>query len=92
MHRLNHARIHNFRSCWDAHLTLGSCTPIVGYNNAGKSNLLDALEWLVTSKLLAEFTGPAEANHGAELEAALAPHQQAHGGRRRARARAEAFR
>lgn len=47
MHRLSDARIHNFRSCRDVSLTLGDCTPIVGYNNAGKSNLLDALAWFV---------------------------------------------
>ena len=36
-------RVHNFRSCEDTEVRLGSFTPVVGYNNAGKSNLLDAL-------------------------------------------------
>lgn len=47
MHQLSEIRIQNFRSCRNVELTLGDCTPIVGYNNAGKSNLLDALAWFV---------------------------------------------
>jgi putative ATP-dependent endonuclease of OLD family len=52
MHHLAHVRIQNFRSCRDVALALGDCTPIVGYNNAGKSNVLAALEWFVTSTSL----------------------------------------
>jgi len=54
MHRLRDVRIHNFRSCRDVSLTLGDCTPVVGYNNAGKSNLLDALAWFVAPSSLRE--------------------------------------
>jgi hypothetical protein len=54
MHQLAQVRIHNFRSCRDVSLTLGDCTPIVGYNNAGKSNLLDALAWFVAPTSLRE--------------------------------------
>lgn len=54
MHQLSEVHIHNFRSCRDVALSLGDCTPIVGYNNAGKSNLLDALEWFVAPTSLRE--------------------------------------
>ncbi|WP_290798821.1 AAA family ATPase [Halomonas sp.] len=54
MHHLAHVRIQNFRSCRDVALALGDCTPIVGYNNAGKSNVLAALAWFVTSTSLRE--------------------------------------
>ena len=54
MHHLAHIRIQNFRSCRDVALSLGDCTPIVGYNNAGKSNLLDALAWFVAPAPLHE--------------------------------------
>jgi putative ATP-dependent endonuclease of OLD family len=47
MHQLSEIRIENFRSCQNVALSLGGCTPIVGYNNAGKSNILDALGWFV---------------------------------------------
>jgi len=52
MHHLAHIRIQNFRSCRDVALALGDCTPIVGYNNAGKSNVLAAIEWFTTSTSL----------------------------------------
>lgn len=40
MHQLSHVAVHNFRSCREVDLALADCTPIVCYNNAGKSNLL----------------------------------------------------
>ncbi|MDP1542361.1 MAG: hypothetical protein Q8L99_04350 [Polycyclovorans sp.] len=55
MHHLAHVRIQNVRSCRDVALALGDCTPIVGYNNAGKFNVLTALEWFVTSTSLREI-------------------------------------
>ena len=54
MHQLVYVHINNFRSCKDVSLSLGACTPIVGYNNAGKSNLLDALAWFVAPISLRE--------------------------------------
>ncbi|WP_026305909.1 ATP-dependent endonuclease [Thioalkalivibrio sp. ALMg9] len=54
MHRLSSVHIRNFRSCRDVGLSLGDCTPIVGYNNAGKSNLLTAIEWFVAPSSLRE--------------------------------------
>lgn len=51
---IEHIHIHNFRSCADTSLRLGPCTPIVGYNNAGKSNILDALSFAVSPARLLE--------------------------------------
>lgn len=47
MHILTSATIRNFRSCETVTLDLAPFTPFVGYNNAGKSNILAAIRWLV---------------------------------------------
>jgi len=52
MHHLSHTKINNYRSCANVELSLGNCTPIVGYNNAGKSNIMSAIEWLISPKAL----------------------------------------
>jgi len=44
MHHLTDISIRNFRSCQKVDLALSYCTPIVGYNNAGKSNIMAAIE------------------------------------------------
>ncbi|MCV5639823.1 ATP-binding protein, partial [Escherichia coli] len=46
--------IQNYKSCKELTVVLTPYTPLVGYNNVGKSNILSALEWLVKDKLLAE--------------------------------------
>lgn len=51
-HILTHISIKNFRSCKNAEFDLTEYTPMVGYNNAGKSNILQAVEWLFKDKLL----------------------------------------
>lgn len=38
----------------DAELKLSSFTPLVGYNNAGKSNCLSAIQWLLKKSTLSE--------------------------------------
>lgn len=53
MHHLTNIHIQNFRSCNNVALSLGDCTPIVGYNNAGKSNIMAAIEWLLGPSALA---------------------------------------
>lgn len=53
MHTLAHISISNFRSCKNVALPLGDFTPVVGYNNAGKSNILTAIEWLIDPSALA---------------------------------------
>lgn len=54
MHHLTDIAIRNFRSCRKVELALADCTPIVGYNNAGKSNIMAAIEWLVAPRALGE--------------------------------------
>lgn len=52
MHHLTDIAIRNFRSCQNVDLSLSDCTSIVGYNNAGKSNIMAAINWLVSSRAL----------------------------------------
>lgn len=51
-HVLENLKITNFRSCKFVDVKLGPFVPLVGYNNAGKSNILSAIEWLFKSRLL----------------------------------------
>ena len=62
MHRLAQVSISNFRSCKQVSLPLDDFTPIVGYNNAGKSNMLTAIEWLLDASALSatDFTSVKE--------------------------------
>ncbi|AUH63070.1 ATP-dependent nuclease [Paracoccus zhejiangensis] len=47
MHRIFKINISNFKSIKEIELPLESFTPLVGYNNAGKTNILQALSWVV---------------------------------------------
>lgn len=60
MHKIDWVRIRNFRSCLDTKVLLENYSPLVGPNNAGKSNILKALKWcLRPSGLLdKDFTDP----------------------------------
>lgn len=62
MHGLSRVEVKNFRSCRHVEIQLGACTPLVGYNNGGKSNILDALSWFVTPRSLPEsaFNDPSQ--------------------------------
>ena len=44
--KLTHLRIQNFRSCREVSLDVGSMHALVGANNAGKSSVLHALDFL----------------------------------------------
>lgn len=46
-HRIENVAVRNFRSCTAFDFPLSDVTPLVGYNNAGKSNVLAALKWIV---------------------------------------------
>lgn len=46
-HFISNLKIKNFKSCIDTELLLSPFTVLVGYNNAGKSNSLTALQWLI---------------------------------------------
>lgn len=52
MHRLSHLEIKNFRSCQDCAFPLADFTPLVGYNNGGKSNVLKGISWLLKKRAL----------------------------------------
>ncbi|MFB8830659.1 AAA family ATPase [Azotobacter sp. CWF10] len=58
--RISNVQIKNFKSCIDTELRLSGFTPLVGYNNAGKSNCLSAIQWLLrkTSLTEADFSIP----------------------------------
>lgn len=50
MHKITELKIKNFKSCRETVLKLESFTALVGYNNAGKSNLLKCIDVLVRGK------------------------------------------
>lgn len=50
--RLEKIIISNFRSCKDTELMLRPYTALVGYNNAGKSNIILAIKWLLEASTL----------------------------------------
>lgn len=51
-HFIESLTISNFKSCKQLAVQLTPYTPMVGYNNAGKSNVLSAIEWLLKDRLL----------------------------------------
>lgn len=60
MHRVSCIHIQNFRSCRNVTLPLEGYTPLIGQNNAGKSTILQAVEWVLQPKALsaADFSTP----------------------------------
>lgn len=48
MHRLKKIWLKNYRSCHDIEVELSSFTPLVGYNNAGKSTIIQGIIWLLS--------------------------------------------
>lgn len=52
--RLNKVEIDNFRSCKSTTVSLSAYTGLVGYNNAGKSNIILAIKWLLEGGLISE--------------------------------------
>lgn len=53
-HLLSEISIKNYKSIIDESFELSAFTPFVGYNNAGKSNMLEAIKWLLRKSALAE--------------------------------------
>lgn len=67
MHFISSITIKNFKSIREETFPLTSYTPLVGYNNAGKSNILEAIQWLLNKSSLTEkhfniITEPVEIN------------------------------
>lgn len=54
MHSLAEIKISNFKSCNDVEIVLSDFTPLVGYNNGGKSNILESIKWLLRATALSE--------------------------------------
>lgn len=54
MHQLSYLSIKNFRACKDVSLPLEGYTPLVGLNNAGKSTILEAIQWVLKPIALKE--------------------------------------
>lgn len=52
MHHVSEICIRNFKSISDGTFPLSSYTPLVGYNNAGKTNILKALCWAIKKSSL----------------------------------------
>nr|WP_319491647.1 AAA family ATPase [uncultured Desulfobacter sp.] len=52
MHGLSEIKIENYKSCREVDLVLSDFTPLVGYNNGGKSNILESIKWLLKSSVL----------------------------------------
>lgn len=53
-HKISNVIIKNYKSCIETELKLSDFTPLVGYNNAGKSNCLSAIQWLLRKSSLSD--------------------------------------
>lgn len=53
-HKISIVEIKNYKSIVNAELKLSSFTPLVGYNNAGKSNCLSAIQWVLKKSSLSD--------------------------------------
>lgn len=51
-HKIIAINISNYKSIISEIFELSDCTPLVGYNNAGKSNILNAIKWLLRKSSL----------------------------------------
>lgn len=59
-HKLTTVKIENFKSIKTIEFELSEYTPLVGYNNAGKSNILEAIKWVLrkSSLKITDFNNP----------------------------------
>ncbi len=69
-HILSEITIKNFKSIKDESFELSAFTPLIGYNNAGKSNMLEAIKWLLRKTSLTEASFN-EKTQGVEMEARI---------------------
>jgi putative ATP-dependent endonuclease of OLD family len=51
-HIISKIHIENFKSIRNQEFELSNFTPLVGYNNAGKSNILEAIKWVLRKSSL----------------------------------------
>lgn len=54
IHLLSQITIRNFKSISNETFELSDFTPLVGYNNAGKSNILEGIKWLLRKTSLSD--------------------------------------
>ena len=61
-HLLAEIKIENYKSVLSEVFELSAYTPLIGYNNAGKSNILSAIKWLLrrTSLQINDFNNAEE--------------------------------
>ena len=52
--RLEMVEIRNYKSCKETKIQLERFTPLIGYNNSGKSNIISAIQWLLRKSVLDE--------------------------------------
>lgn len=52
--RIEMVEIKNYKSCRDTTIQLERFTPLIGYNNSGKSNIISAIQWLLRKSVLDE--------------------------------------
>jgi|1_EtaG_2_1085319.scaffolds.fasta_scaffold00007_297 energy-coupling factor transporter ATP-binding protein EcfA2 len=52
--RLEVVEIWNYKSCKETKIQLEQFTPLIGYNNSGKSNVISAIQWLLRKSVLDE--------------------------------------
>lgn len=53
-HKISKLKIENFKSIKQEEFVLSDYTPLVGYNNAGKTNIIRAIKWLLEKSKLIE--------------------------------------
>lgn len=51
-HKLSQIKVDNYKSLISETFELSDYTPLIGYNNAGKSNILTAIKWLLRKSSL----------------------------------------
>jgi len=52
MHQISKLKVENFKSIKNGEFLLAPYTPLVGYNNVGKTNILRALSWIIKKSSL----------------------------------------
>ena len=59
-HKLAELKVENFRSIKSEKFDISDYTPLVGYNNAGKTNILEAIKWVLQKSTLKlnDFNNP----------------------------------
>lgn len=59
-HKLTELKVENFKSIKSEEFDISDYTPMVGYNNAGKTNILESIKWVLQKSTLkiSDFNNP----------------------------------